>query len=215
MFCFDTLGWSIRYPVRRATHLSILRLVVVSHVIPITGQAQVQQQVKPKGSEPTPEPAAAAILAAFEKYEVVGLPKAHGMKDVDDFILSLIRNPVFAEKVNDIAVECGNSLGLTTHQPFLLPAAAASLLENIRRSLPRSGSIPTSADVAISPAVGETLGSASDLREKLQSKEVTPLHLLAALLAATHNGVQALRDAGITEEDVLDAIRRKDQLEHL
>jgi hypothetical protein len=36
--------------------------------------------------------------------------EAHGMKDVDDFTLSLIRNPSFPEKVNDIAVECGNSL---------------------------------------------------------------------------------------------------------
>jgi hypothetical protein len=32
------------------------------------------------------------------------------MKDEDDFILSLIRNPAFPQKVNDIAVECGNSL---------------------------------------------------------------------------------------------------------
>ena len=37
------------------------------------------------------------------------------MKDVDDFILSIIRNPAFPEKVNDIAVECGNSL----YQPVL------------------------------------------------------------------------------------------------
>jgi hypothetical protein len=37
------------------------------------------------------------------------------MKDVDDFIFSLIRNPAFPEKVNDIAVECGNSL----YQPEL------------------------------------------------------------------------------------------------
>jgi hypothetical protein len=37
------------------------------------------------------------------------------MKDVDDLILSLIRNPVFPEKVNDIVVECGNSL----YQPIL------------------------------------------------------------------------------------------------
>lgn len=51
-----------------------------------------------------------AILAAFDKYEVVGLPAAHGFKDADDFILALIRNPAFSEKVNDIAVECGNSL---------------------------------------------------------------------------------------------------------
>ena len=62
-----------------------------------------------------PEPATPAVFAAFDKYEVVGLPAAHGMKDLDDFILSLVRNPAFSEKVNDIEVECGNSL----YQPIL------------------------------------------------------------------------------------------------
>jgi len=38
------------------------------------------------------------------------VPEAYGMKDVDDFIFLLIRTPAFSEKVNDIAVECGNSL---------------------------------------------------------------------------------------------------------
>ncbi len=79
------------------------------------GQAQTPEQAKPTGSNPTPEPAIPAILAAFDKYEVVGLPAAHGFKDADDFILTLIRNPAFSEKVNDIAVECGNSL----YQPVL------------------------------------------------------------------------------------------------
>jgi hypothetical protein len=37
------------------------------------------------------------------------------MKDVDDFILSLIRDPTFPKKVNDIEVGCGNSL----YQPIL------------------------------------------------------------------------------------------------
>ena len=37
------------------------------------------------------------------------------MKDVDDFILSLIRDPAFPAKVSDIEVECGNSL----YQPVL------------------------------------------------------------------------------------------------
>lgn len=73
------------------------------------------QQAKLAGSELTAEPAIPAILAAFDKYEVVAMPEAHGMKDVDDFILSLIRNPAFPEKVNDIEVECGNSL----YQPIL------------------------------------------------------------------------------------------------
>jgi hypothetical protein len=67
------------------------------------------------GAEPVPEPAVTAILAAFDRYQVVGMPEAHGMRDVDDFILSLIRHPAFPEKVNDIVVECGNSL----YQPEL------------------------------------------------------------------------------------------------
>ncbi len=56
----------------------------------------------------TPEPAMPAILKALESFEVVGMPAAHGQKDIDDFILSLIRDPRFPESVNDIVVECGN-----------------------------------------------------------------------------------------------------------
>jgi hypothetical protein len=37
------------------------------------------------------------------------------MKDMDDFILMLIRNPEFPKVVNDIVVECGNAL----YQPIL------------------------------------------------------------------------------------------------
>ncbi len=40
---------------------------------------------------------------------------AHEQKDVDDFILSLIRDPRFSESVNDIVVECGN----VRYQPLL------------------------------------------------------------------------------------------------
>jgi len=40
---------------------------------------------------------------------------AHGNKDLDDFILHLVRDPAFPTKVNDVVVECGNSL----YQPVL------------------------------------------------------------------------------------------------
>jgi hypothetical protein len=90
-------------------------LLFLVTALPATSRAQTQQQAKPTGSEPTPEPAVPSILAAFDKYEVVGMGEAHGGKDQDDFILSLIRNPAFLEKVSDIAVECGNSL----YQPIL------------------------------------------------------------------------------------------------
>src|SRR5262249_19198234 len=50
-----------------------------------------------------------AIIALFQTYDVVGMTAAHGMKDLDDFILTLVRTPGFAGVVNDVVVECGNS----------------------------------------------------------------------------------------------------------
>src|SRR5690348_3788460 len=78
-------------------------------IVPTLTFAQ-SQQPKPAGAEPIPEPAIPAILAAFDKYEVVALPAIHERKDMDDFILTLIRNPGLPNKVQDIVVECGNSL---------------------------------------------------------------------------------------------------------
>ncbi len=72
-------------------------------------------QAPAKSADPVPEPAVSAILAAFDKYEVVAMPQDHGMQDLDDLIFSLIRNPAFSEKVNDIVFESGNSL----YQPVL------------------------------------------------------------------------------------------------
>jgi hypothetical protein len=71
-------------------------LLFLMAVLPAASQATL---TKPTASEPTPKPAIPAILAAFDRYEVVAMPEAHGMKDLDDFILSLIRDPVFAVKV--------------------------------------------------------------------------------------------------------------------
>jgi len=68
-----------------------------------------------KSNNPKPKPAQKAILGLFEKYEVVGMNVDHGAKDLNDFILALIRNPEFPNKVNDIAVEGGNS----HYQPIL------------------------------------------------------------------------------------------------
>ena len=69
----------------------------------------------PKQSAATPEPAIPAILALFDRYEVVAMPEAHGNKDLDDFILALVRDSRFPDRVNDIVIECGNSL----YQPVL------------------------------------------------------------------------------------------------
>jgi len=77
--------------------------------LPAQEMTEVQRPIL-TGSDPKPENATSAILAAFDKYEVVGMGAAHGNKDLDDFILDLVRNPALPGKINDIVVECGNSL---------------------------------------------------------------------------------------------------------
>jgi hypothetical protein len=93
-------------------HAIVIFLIVL---ISTTSRAQTQQSARPMGADPKPEPAIRAILAAFDKYEVVAMPEDHGLKDLDDLIFALVRNPEFPAKVNDVVVECGNSL----YQPVL------------------------------------------------------------------------------------------------
>jgi hypothetical protein len=91
---------------------------LAQETIPIPGPGQEIVEVQRPtltGSDPKPGDAAKAILAAFDKYEVVGMDAAHGRQDLDIFILQLIRNRELPGKINDIVVECGNSL----YQPIL------------------------------------------------------------------------------------------------
>lgn len=73
----------------------------------------------PRGNNPLPGDAESTLLAAFDRYEVVGMSAAHSNKDLDDFILHLVSNPVFRGKVNDVVVECGNSLYQSTLDRYI------------------------------------------------------------------------------------------------
>ena len=88
-------------------------------IIAIARVSDSQQPAAPPSSvaarQSQPEAAMPAVLRLFETYQVVAMHSAHGMKDLDDFILALIRNPELPNAVNDIVVECGNSL----YQPVL------------------------------------------------------------------------------------------------
>jgi hypothetical protein len=79
------------------------------------GDTARRTRANPPGSNPTPKDADEAILTAFDNYEVVGLGTLNGDKDLDDFVLRLLRDPALPAKVDDIAVECGNS----HYQPLL------------------------------------------------------------------------------------------------
>jgi hypothetical protein len=104
----------------------------------------------------------------------------------------------------------GQFMDSPEHHPFLPPDTANNVLDNIHQSHPRSQPIPHSTDMPISSDLEEILTAASELRNELQSKEVTPLHLFAVAMRRSHSGIRALRDMGITEEDVLRAIRKED-----
>ena len=81
---------------RRIIH-SLCAVLLSMVVSPERTLAQKHQQPKPTGVEAIPEPAVPAILAAFDKYEIVGLPAAHEGKDLDDFILLLVLPPKLSD----------------------------------------------------------------------------------------------------------------------
>lgn len=90
-------------------------VLVLLALISAASRAKAPQSARPAGTDPKPEPAIPAILAVFDRYEVVAMPEDHGLKDLDDLIFALIRNPAFPDKVNDVVIECGNPL----YQPLL------------------------------------------------------------------------------------------------
>jgi len=59
--------------------------------------------------EPQPLDPWKAILEAFDQFPLVAISEAHGMKEEADFIASLIQQPEFPNKVNDIVLEAGNA----------------------------------------------------------------------------------------------------------
>jgi hypothetical protein len=104
-------GADVRMEVRMMRGLSrhVSVIAVLAWVWAVIAHAAIQV------GDPIPQDATTAILRAFDRYDAIGLSAAHSNEKLDEFILSLIHHPAFAEKVNDIVVECGNSL----YQPIL------------------------------------------------------------------------------------------------
>ena len=130
--------------------------------------------------------------------------------DFDDLLAALV-----IEDQNEIPSTLGRLLGPGTrmlspqHQPFLTAEVATKLLEGIHESLHPSQGIPHSVDMPLSSSLREAFDAANELAKTLESTEVTPLHLLAVLMPGSHPRVRILRDLGITDEEVLKAIRKE------
>jgi hypothetical protein len=94
------------------------RACLLIQLVAVASSVALSQVPAPRNATESPlepKPALSSVLNTFAKYEVVGIDAGHDQKDIDDFILNLIREPSFPNRVNDIAVECGNSL----YQPVL------------------------------------------------------------------------------------------------
>jgi len=64
----------------------------------------------PAQANPSPKDASAVVLQAFETHDIVMLGEIHNNKQEYEWLDSLVSNPEFADRVDDIVVELGNSL---------------------------------------------------------------------------------------------------------
>jgi len=63
-----------------------------------------------QSSDPHPQSANSAILGAFAEHDIVMLGEFHGSKQLYEWLHDLVNDPSFADRVDDIVVEFGNSL---------------------------------------------------------------------------------------------------------
>jgi hypothetical protein len=96
----------------------------------LLSRAQAGPEVIPI-REPEPVDARRAVLNAFDRYPLVALSEAHGLKEEADFINSLLRHPDFPGKVNVVVLEAANA----RHQKLIdrYVNGEAVLLNELRR----------------------------------------------------------------------------------
>jgi ATP-dependent Clp protease ATP-binding subunit ClpC len=131
--------------------------------------------------------------------------------DVDDILVALIiEDQKMGKGLWELLGHPGPLHGFPfkAQPPFFSAEVASDLLRRIEEVLSRSQAIAISAELPISPGVEQMFSGAIGFRDRFQHSHVEPLHLLAAALAdESSQGARILQQAGITQENVLEAIR--------
>ena len=70
----------------------------------------VQKSTSAAQLDPKPQDATAAVMRAFETHNIVMIGETHGNKQEYEWLRSLVATPEFADRVDDIVMEFGNSL---------------------------------------------------------------------------------------------------------
>jgi hypothetical protein len=69
-----------------------------------------QLQPEPQAAQPTVQDATAAMIQAIESHKIVMFGETHANKQEYEWLCNLVKNAQFADRVDDIVVEFGNSL---------------------------------------------------------------------------------------------------------
>jgi len=80
------------------------------NVFPVVPIVILFNSICPALNNPKAENATAAVLRAFETHDIVILGEIHGNKQEYEWLRSLVSTPEFADRVDDIVMEIGNSL---------------------------------------------------------------------------------------------------------
>ncbi len=93
-------------------------------------------------------------------------------------------------------------------EPFFSAEAASKVLLSLHNILARQEPVADSVDMTMSPGLQNILNAATTLAGELHHSQVQPLHLVAAVLADESSGpAEILREAGISKEGVIQALR--------
>jgi hypothetical protein len=68
------------------------------------------EHLQPPRAEPNPQNATRAIIDAFGTHNIVMFGETHGNKQEYEWLCELVNTPAFADRVDDIVMEFGNSL---------------------------------------------------------------------------------------------------------
>ena len=93
-------------------------------------------------------------------------------------------------------------------EPFFSAEVASKALLRLHNILPQQEPVADSVDMTMSPSLEHILNAATTLAGELHHSQVQPLHLVAAILAEESSGpAEILREAGISKESVIQALR--------
>jgi hypothetical protein len=86
----------------------------------------------PAQADPRPRNATAVVLEAFETHDIVMFGEIHNNKQEYEWLQSLVANPEFADRVDDVVMELGNSLYQKSVDRYI--AGEAVPIEDVQRA---------------------------------------------------------------------------------